>query len=210
MGEQTELKTVKEQVVDLAVTEGVRAGVGAGCLAGLGVFAADKYSPWFHKSLGISGKVGTVMIAITGSFFLFTELALVDAQRHPKEYGFDDSPALITDAATAAAAAAAEEARIAKSSNYEMVHFKPRYLFAKAANHLYDHPFQMLIAMSAPIIGGFFYTEMQKPGLKLSQRIIHTRVQGQASVILILALTMGFREWMTKHGGRIPLDKEDS
>lgn len=90
--------------------------------------------------------------------------ALVDAQRHPKEYGFDDSPALITDAATAAAAAAAEEARIAKSSNYEMVHFKPRYLFAKAANHLYDHPFQMLIAMSAPIIGGFFYTEMQKPG----------------------------------------------
>jgi hypothetical protein len=46
--------------------------------------------------------------------------------------------------------------------------------------------------------------------LKLSQRIIHTRVQGQASVILILALTMGFREWMTKHGGRIPLVEEDS
>jgi hypothetical protein len=95
---------------------------------------------------------------------LFPCQALVDAQRHPKEYGFEDSPALITDAATAAAATAAEEARIAKSSDNGMVHLKPRYLFAKAANHLYDHPFQMLIAMSAPIIGGFFYTEMQKPG----------------------------------------------
>jgi len=56
----------------------------------------------------------------------------------------------------------------------------------------------------------FNYSSQLITGLKLSQRIIHTRVQGQASVILILALTMGFREWMTKHGGRIPLDKEDS
>ena len=91
--------------------------------------------------------------------------ALVDAQRHPKEYGFENAPALITDAATAAAAAAAaDEAGHAKSSSNGMMHIKPRYLFAKAANHLYDHPFQMLIAMSTPIIGGFFYTEMQKPG----------------------------------------------
>lgn len=91
--------------------------------------------------------------------------ALVDAQRHPKEYGFDHSPALITDAATAAAAAAADEAGHAKSSSSSgLMHIKPRYVYAKAANHLYDHPFQMLIAMSTPIIGGLFYTEMQKPG----------------------------------------------
>jgi len=89
---------------------------------------------------------------------------MVDAQRHPKEYGFDRSPALITDAATAAAAAAAEEAGHAKSNSSGLMHIKPRYLFSKAANHLYDHPFQMLITLSAPIIGGFFYTEMQKPG----------------------------------------------
>lgn len=54
------------------------------------------------------------------------------------------------------------------------------------------------------------FHEFYHPGLKLSQRIIHTRVQGQASVILILALTMGFREWMTKNGGRIPLDEDDA
>ncbi len=46
-------------------------------------------------------------------------------------------------------------------------------------------------------------------GLKLSQRIIHTRVQGQASVITILALTMGFREWMQKNGGRIKLEDDE-
>jgi hypothetical protein len=28
----------------------------------------------FRKSLGISGKVGTVMMAVTGSFFLVSEL----------------------------------------------------------------------------------------------------------------------------------------
>lgn len=38
--------------------------------------------------------------------------------------------------------------------------------------------------------------------------IIHTRVQGQAAVITILALTMGFREWMQKNGGKIKVDED--
>ncbi|TFJ81396.1 hypothetical protein NSK_007357 [Nannochloropsis salina CCMP1776] len=207
MEEKRDALSVKQQVVDLAVAEGVRAAVGAGCLSGLGVFAAHKYSPWFNKSLGISGKVGTVMLAITGSFFLFSELVLIDAQRHPQAYGFMDTPAL---AAAPTDAAKPDAEKREKDEGLGMIHIKPRYVYATVANHLYDHPFQMLVALSTPIIGGFFYTEMQKPGLKLSQRIIHTRVQGQASVILILALTMGFREWMTKNGGRIPLDEDDA
>lgn len=102
----------------------------------------------------------------------------------------------------------------------------------------------MLISLSVPVIGGFFWNELKKPGpclpkillritpphrsfnswklmrgssptpkhtpgLKLSQMIIHTRVQGQASVITILALTMGFREWMQKNGGRIKFEEDE-
>lgn len=108
----------------------------------------------------------------------------------------------------------------------------------------------MLVTLSVPVIGGFFWNELKKPGashrlpnpfgvpyqlsssvylhtpepqlnskstntqrkrtgLKLSQRIIHTRVQGQASVITILALTMGFREYMQKNGGRIKIDDDE-
>jgi hypothetical protein len=53
---------------------------------------------------------------------------------------------------------------LAKAKEQSLMHIKPRYLYAKAANHLYDHPFQMLISLSVPIIGGLFYHESKKPG----------------------------------------------
>ena len=62
---------------------------------------------------------------------------------------------------------------------------------------------------NAPPTSNQYPDSPNSTGLKLSQRIIHTRVQGQASVILILALTMGFREWMTKNGGRIEYEDLD-
>lgn len=39
----------------------------------------------FRKSLGISGKVGTVMMAVTGSFFLFAELVR-PTMKHPARF----------------------------------------------------------------------------------------------------------------------------
>lgn len=78
----------------------------------------------------------------------------MDAQRNPTEYGFDKV------SREAAAAHAEEAAKEAASS----LHIKPRHLFVRAANHLYDHPFQMIAGLSLPVIGGIFYQELQKPG----------------------------------------------
>ncbi len=78
----------------------------------------------------------------------------MDAQRHPEAYGFEHVEG----------AEEAEAAHELAKSKGSLLHIKPKHVFAKAANHLYDHPFQLLITLSAPIIGGLFYTEMQKPG----------------------------------------------
>lgn len=77
--------------------------------------------------------------------------ALVDAQRNPDAYGFDK----VAAAEAAAAKAAAEK---------ESLHIRPKHLYTRTANYLYDHPFHMIGALSVPIIGGIFYQEMQKPG----------------------------------------------
>lgn len=72
-----------------------------------------------------------------------------------------DTPAL---AAAPTDAAKPDAEKREKDEGLGMIHIKPRYVYATVANHLYDHPFQMLVTLSTPIIGGFFYTEMQKPG----------------------------------------------
>lgn len=77
--------------------------------------------------------------------------ALVDAQRNPDAYGFDKVAA--AEAAAAKAAAAEKE-----------LHIRPKHLYVRTANYLYDHPFHMISALSVPIIGGIFYQELQKPG----------------------------------------------
>lgn len=70
-------------------------------------------------------------------------------------------------------------------------------------------PFQSPVPIKPIIHFNSTTTQPGRAGLKLSQRIIHTRVQGQASVITILALTMGFREYMQKNGGRIKIEDDE-
>eukprot|EP00924_Labyrinthula_sp_SR-Ha-C_P006868 snap_masked-scaffold_8-processed-gene-3.47-mRNA-1 protein AED:0.10 eAED:0.20 QI:0/-1/0/1/-1/1/1/0/179 len=69
----------------------------------------------------------------------------------------------------------------------------------RAANYFYHNPFKTIIFTSIPVICGIYVTRDAKH-LKLSQRIMHTRVLGQFSVLVILASTMLFHDWMDKRG----------
>jgi len=82
-----------------------------------------------------------------------------------------DTPAL-TAAPTDAAKPDAEKRE--KDEGLGMIHIKPRYVYATVANHLYDHPFHMRVALITPNIGGVFYTEMQKPGKIGITEVCHT------------------------------------
>lgn len=55
--------------------------------------------------------------------------------------------------------------------------------------------------MGVPTVGAILYSTRHETHLKLSQKIMHTRVLGQMSVLTMLVFVMGFREYMRLHGG---------
>ncbi|CAM9835633.1 unnamed protein product, partial [Phaeothamnion confervicola] len=69
------------------------------------------------------------------------------------------------------------------------------------ANLVYDYPFRTVVAAAAPILGGIAFNESRAhPDMKFSQKVMHTRVYGQGSILAILVSTMAFHDWMRKHG----------
>lgn len=68
------------------------------------------------------------------------------------------------------------------------------------ANFVADHPFENLFISSVPLIAYIFKNKLNEEALSLSQRIMHTRVLGQFSVLTLLAINMGFYDYMKKHG----------
>mmetsp|Transcript_22706 Transcript_22706/g.59282 ORF Transcript_22706/g.59282 Transcript_22706/m.59282 type:complete len:110 (-) Transcript_22706:24-353(-) len=77
------------------------------------------------------------------------------------------------------------------------------------ANFMYDHPFHLLVASSLPVVGSIFLTQKDHAHLKLSQKIMHTRVLGQLSVLGILLSVMFFRDYMDRNGRFIERDLAD-
>lgn len=55
--------------------------------------------------------------------------------------------------------------------------------------------------MGLPAVGGILYSMRNEGHLKLSQKLIHTRVYGQFTVVSIVVATMGFQEMMKRNGG---------
>jgi hypothetical protein len=70
----------------------------------------------------------------------------------------------------------------------------------RVINALSEHPFATIIMTGVPFAGVMLYQQSQKTHLTVSQRVMASRVYAQAGVIVILLSTMGFREYMDKHG----------
>lgn len=70
------------------------------------------------------------------------------------------------------------------------------------------------VGMGIPAVGGILYSMRNEGNLKLSQKLIHTRVYGQMTVVSMVVAMMGFQEIMRRNGGLFvvsePEDEEEA
>ena len=68
------------------------------------------------------------------------------------------------------------------------------------ANYAFFNPMRTLIASGIVTVGTIFAIKGGEAHLSLFQRLFHTRVLGQASVLGLLVGTMAFHEYMDRRG----------
>ncbi|CAN0414045.1 unnamed protein product [Pylaiella littoralis] len=171
------------RVLRLAQQEGMKAAGIAGFFSTACVAAATRLSPRFNKATSVSAKTALAVSPFFLAYFLRTELVMHGANQNPHAYGLVD----------------AEQA-----DGQGKTHLLPRQELSvaqKAANFCYANPFKMVVGMGLPAVGGILYSMRNEGHLKLSQKLIHTRVYGQFTVVSIVVATMGFQEMMKRNGG---------
>jgi hypothetical protein len=70
----------------------------------------------------------------------------------------------------------------------------------RIANFVLHEPYKILFGGGIAAVALIFTNKSRDTGLTLSQRIMHTRVLAQFSVLVALGTVMGFREWMRSRG----------
>ena len=73
-------------------------------------------------------------------------------------------------------------------------------LHHRIANFWQENPVKILTALSVPTVGIIFKTRTSKTHLQFQSMVMHTRVLGQFSVILMLLTLMGFKGYMDING----------
>ncbi|CAM9211418.1 unnamed protein product [Discosporangium mesarthrocarpum] len=137
----------------------------------------------FRRSTNVSAKVALAV----SPFFLFsmliTEQTMHRANLNPQAYGIGLQKDATLDTGTASK----------RGGQLLWYH--------KVANHLYEHPYRMLAYMGIPAVGGIAWSLRNEGHLKFSQKVMHTRVYGQMTILSMLITMMIFRESMTQNGG---------
>lgn len=180
----------KEVIMDIALWEATKYTVGMTALAAAGTaFVSYRYKN-FNKFTSISIKFAIPTMTFLGTFSFIFETTMTDALLRPKKYGL---PAI-------------GETIVAAPDKQKVTHIA---LHHRMMNYVYDHPFQMIATLGAPLAGGIFYQQMHNTHLTLSQKIMHSRVFAQGGILTVLLTTMAFREYMDRRG-RFPEPEEES
>jgi hypothetical protein len=69
-----------------------------------------------------------------------------------------------------------------------------------ALNYWQENPFKILAGIGIPAVGYIFYGRSGQQHLQFQQKVMHTRVYGQFSVILGLLALMAGKEYMDRNG----------
>ena len=154
----------------------VLAGLRAAAVAGVGAYAGLRYLEAYSKTfqsfrLGASGRTATVFIPIAFTFTLFSEQKVLE-QANPAWFAKE------------------------KENRHTALGIHKR-----VANWIYGHPFPSVLIAAVPGYVGFFWATRDMKHLALSQRVIHTRVMGQAYVLAVLVGLMGLNSYMDGRGG---------
>jgi len=140
--------------------------------------SANKYWPAFRNRLSTSGKTALVVSPFLGAFTIVAENRLMHGARNPEMY-----------------LATMDGSYVAPTEKKSHLKF-----WQKSANFLYDHPYRTLVTIGAPLVGGIYGYQHLNKGISTSQQIMHTRIYGQASVVVLLLSSMAFHDFMAKHG----------
>jgi len=164
-------------IASSARRSGVVAAFTSGLFSGAAVLAANTFSPRFRKFFGISGKTALVVTPMFGAFTLKSHLSIASATA-------DRDGFLAARPQTAAP---------------EPVRQQHLTVGQTIANAVYLNPFKTIFGIAGPMYAGIFYKESTDPrtaSMLLSQRLIHTRVYGQAIAIFTTVAVMGWAETM--------------
>ncbi len=165
----------KEKVLSIAMHEGNKWGIAGFILAGAATAAATLKSKKFDQMTSVSAKASIPIMAGLGLWSFKFEMTVYEGQAKPEKWGLAPAPKI------------------------DDFHSKmPAH--HKAMNYIYDHPFQMIATMAAPLVGSIMYTQSHNTHLTFSQKVMHSRVFAQAGVLSILLTTMAFREYMDRNG----------
>lgn len=80
----------------------------------------------------------------------------------------------------------------------------------RAANFFQENPFKILAGIGVPTVLYIFHGRSDQKHLQLQSKIMHTRVYGQFSVIIMLLGLMGFKSYMDNTGKFITQDEADN
>ncbi|OWZ09172.1 hypothetical protein PHMEG_00018168 [Phytophthora megakarya] len=161
-----------------AATSGINTGITTATIVGAGVLTANKNWPAFRNRLNTSGKTALVVMSFLASFTVEAESRLVKGAHNPEIY-----------MATMDGTYVEKEKEASKLK-----------LWQQGANFLYDHPYRALASVGVPLVGGIYSYQHLNKGISASQQVMHTRIYGQAAVVVLLLSSMAFHDYMAKRG----------
>jgi hypothetical protein len=141
----------------IALRAGVKAGLMTAAVSVPATWLAIKHVAAFSSNLGTSGRVATAFIP---PLFAFTFSAEMTASRLANPLAFE---------------------------RYKNRERDTMPLHRRLKRVVDENPTAALVAVGLPVVGGIFYMNSQQQHLTLSQKLMHTRVVGQGSVLAILA-----------------------
>jgi len=148
----------KKDVEMISLRAGMRGFGYTAIVSGPLTLAAIKYWPWFRKSTGVSGRVASAFIP---PLFAFAFMSEETASRLARPDAYE------------------RHVRKEAHENDSFLHSTKKMLD--------DNPVKFLAMIGIPLVGTIFYVKGRDPSLTLSQRVMHTRVMGQFSVLALLS-----------------------
>lgn len=167
---------LKKDILNYSLRHSIPRALGALAISAGATHYALKDKKGFGRFGSVSMRIAIPLMVAIGTFSATYELTVSDAQRFPEKYGFGNQTQITPK---------------------KISFLTPTQ---KAMNYVYDHPFQMVVTLSLPLVGAILKKNMELKNLTFSQKIMHTRVIGQAGVLSVLLVTMAFRGYMEKRG----------
>lgn len=186
--ESRHLNTSERELISTSAgRSGFMASAMTAVVSGGAVALASALSPRFRSALSASGKTALIVTPTAFAFWAQSHLTIGAATKDPSAY--------------IESAAAATQVTVAAAKAGEVVRLPAYY---GIANAIYTHPFKTIMGLAVPSYAALFYYESVNPAtahMLLSQRLIHTRVYGQAIAIGITTAVMAYVKTMEDDGG---------